>query len=230
MEKKDQSYFNDKYFNNNGQSGDRPALKMHFKIFSRYLPSGDVLEYGAGEGHLTKRLATKYNSHAYDISEYCQTAIKKISPNTEVHQKEDFKENSVDGIITLHTLEHVPNPKETLGLFSKTMRKNGILYFVVPNVDGLGHKIKKERWFGYRDETHISMLKTEEWKRLVKEAGFKIIKTSSDGFWDPPYFKYIPTIIQKVLFLPTAGILLLLNRLIYPHWFGEDLIVVAEKE
>ena len=230
MEQKDQTHFNETYYQNNGQSGDRPALKLYYNILRRYLTSGKVLEYGAGEGYLTKRIATTFSSYSYDISEYARKNIRKLSPSSTVFDKEsEFPKDTMDGIICLHTLEHLKDPAATLKLFSSTLKKDGILLYVLPNVDGLGHKIKKDKWFGYRDVTHISLLKTEEWKRITKEAGFEIIKASSDGFWDVPYITGVPNIIQKLIFFPSAALLVFTNRLIYPEWFGEDLVVVAKK-
>lgn len=231
MEKKDQTYFNKNYFENNGQSGDRPALKMYYDVFRRLLQNGKVLEYGAGEGFLSKRLSNTYESYAYDISEYCRKAIRDISPNSKVFDSEnEFPENAFNGIITLHTLEHVSSPKSTLSIFNKSLTTDGLLLFVVPDPDGCGYKIKKEKWFGFRDDTHISMLKSSEWKSLLEETGFAILETYSDGFWDVPYLPYIPNFIQKLIFFPLSFLMVLFGILYLPEGFGENLIVIAKKK
>lgn len=227
----DNTHFDENYYQNNGQQGDRIALKFYFDIFKNYLKEGKVLEYGSGEGYLNKRLATKYEAYAYDISEYARKALKKISPDSHVLASEnEFQSESMDGIISLHTLEHVPNPEETINLLYRTLKKDGILFYVVPNIDGWGHKIKKDKWFGYRDETHISMLPTQQWKELTKKAGFDVIKTSSDGFWDVPYVSYLPNVAQKLVFFPSAALQVFVKRIFYPEWFGECLILVARKK
>ncbi|MEP7104010.1 MAG: class I SAM-dependent methyltransferase [Candidatus Dojkabacteria bacterium] len=229
--KEDQKYFNSKYFNNNGQSGDRLALQFYFDILKNYLKDGKVFEFGCGEGYLSKRIATKFDSYAYDLSEYCRNKTKEISPkSTIINAEADFPSDSFNAVVTLHTLEHVPNPPETLALLNKSLKVGGILLFVVPNPNGLGHKIKREKWFGYRDTTHISMYESSKWKELVKSSGFEIVKTASDGFWDVPYVKYLPNILQKLIFFPSAGIQVILKRLFLPDWFGEDLIMVARKK
>lgn len=226
------SDFNEDYYNNNGQSGDRVALQMYFDIFKKFLPTNSkVLEYGSGVGHLNKRLATKYEAYAYDISEFALNEVKKLSPQSKIYKKEsEFKKGSMDGIISLHTLEHVPDPKATLKLMADTLRKDGILFYVVPNWDGLGHKIKKDKWFGFGDKTHISLLKTKEWKEYTERAGMEIIKTSSDGFWDVPYLPFVPNIIQKFIFFPSAAFLVFTKKLWYPENFGECLILIARKK
>lgn len=232
MSEGDHTSYDKDYFDNNGQAGDRPALKMYARILQRYItsPGAQILDYGAGVGYLSKWLSNYYTTLAYDLADYCRVEIPKVSPKTTVLDSIDVLEpESLNGIITLHTLEHVSEPEDLIKKFNGLLKKGGLLFYVVPNPDGLGHTLKKNKWFAYRDKTHISLLSSEKWKSLTEESGFKILKTSSDGFWDPPYLAYIPNIVQKIMFIPTAALMVLLKRLIYPDRFGEDLIVVAEK-
>lgn len=219
--------YDKKYYQSNNQNKDRPALKFYTKVFKKYLKSGVVLDYGAGEGFLCKHLNKYFKTYAFDISKYSKIAIKNNSKKTIF--VEDINKIIFDGIISLHTLEHIKNPEDILKKFSNVIKKDGILMIVVPNPNGLGYMIKKDDWFGFRDDTHVSLFESNKWKKIIKDSGFEIIKTSSDGFWDVPYIKHIPIILQKLFFWPSAFLLIVLNKLLYPDWFGECLIVVAKK-
>lgn len=223
-------YSDSNYFQNNGQDVDRPALKYYFKVFRRYLKCGQVLDYGCGVGFLSKRLATIYDTMAYDVSDYSRQTTKINSPKTKVVDSEsEIKSDSLNGIICLHTLEHIKNPGSTLKKMSGWLKKGGMFLMVVPNPGGWGHKIKKSKWFGFRDNTHVSILTANEWGNLVQASGFQITKTAGDGFWDVPYLPWLPCWLQKLIFFPTCLGLVLSGRLLYSKYFGECLILMAKR-
>lgn len=219
------------YYENNGQNGDRVALLMYFRIFKRYLKKGNkVLEFGAGNGFLSKRLATIFVSEAIELSSYARKNILKNSPNTLlVESEKELRVNCYDGIICLHTLEHITNPEKIIKYFNNSLKQNGIFLMVVPNIDGFGHKLKQDKWFGFRDKTHVSLLPTIEWKKMLNNNNFKIIETGSDWFWNVPYLPFVPNIIQKIFIYPGCLLMVLLGRIIYPESWGEDLIIIARK-
>jgi 2-polyprenyl-3-methyl-5-hydroxy-6-metoxy-1,4-benzoquinol methylase len=226
-----EKYFDNKYFQKNGQSGDRLALRFYFELVKRLIKPGQkILDFGCGEGFLINKFTQNYNTFAYDISSYCRNKVKLLSKKTVV--LEEFNESlslNLDFIISLHTLEHVPNPEVILKQFHKNLNSSGKLLFVVPNPEGLGRKIKKHKWFAYGDKTHIMMLPPVTWRELLHKSGFKIEKESSDGLWNTPYLPFLPNIIQKLIFYPSAGIQVILKKLILPGWIGEDSIFVCSK-
>lgn len=229
--KKSLGKYTNKYYENNNQNGDRIALEMYWKMFKRFIPDrGKILDFGAGNGYLSKRIAKTHISYALEISEYAKNNIRINSPGTMLLNREsEIKTNYFDGIISLHALEHIVNPENTLSKLSEALKQGGKILVVVPNPDGLGHKIKKNNWFGFRDKTHCSLLSNKVWKEIFEKNNLQIIKTSSDGFWDVPYFGGIPIIFQKLIFFPSCLLLIISQRMIYPEWFGECLIILARK-
>ena len=218
------------YYKNNGQSGDRMALGMYFRVFGNYLKQGKVLEFGAGNGFLSKRLATKYDSYAIEISDHAKKNISINSPKTKIVLNETLLEsNFFDGIVSLHTFEHLEDPNKIIKQLSRSLKKGGVLMAVMPNPDGLGHKLKGESWFAYKDKTHISLLHANEWKQLLVKNNLDILITGSDWFWDPPYLKYWPNIVQKIIFWPGCLLMVILGKIIFGENLGEDLILVARK-
>lgn len=49
--------YDQRYYEANGQIGDRPALTWYARLARRYLGTGKALDVGCGTGHLLKRLA-----------------------------------------------------------------------------------------------------------------------------------------------------------------------------
>jgi hypothetical protein len=86
-------------------------------------------------------------------------------------------------------LEHMARPSATLSRFATWLHPGGRLLFVVPNPEGLGHRLRGPEWFAYRDPTHVSLLSFDEWLAAKTGAGFVLERAGTDGLWDPPYFR-----------------------------------------
>lgn len=93
---------------------------------------------------------------------------------------------------------------------------------------GLSYKARKWQWYGWRDDTHISILPCEEWRRLLVKNKFKIIRDGTDTLWDVPYFRHIPYKLQWLFFITFTWILVWLNGFYSWRW-GENYICVARK-
>ena len=144
---------------------------------------------------------------------------------------ESFAPESFDIIVSLHTLEHVPRPFPILEGLAARLVSGGTLFFVVPNVGGLGHRLKGKQWFAYRDPTHTSLLSQGQWVTLVRRAGLKVVSVHGDGMWDPPYVRRIPAGLQRVVFGAPAAVQVFwpFSRPFLPAVLGECLIVTARK-
>ena len=222
--------FNKTYYQSNKQAGDRIALRLYYKLATTYIKAGRVLDYGCGTGHLIKRFREGYEAWAYDVSSYACESAHSIAPH--VHIRSDIRAlhpNYFDLVLSIHVLEHMQNPEETIRLFYTLLKARGVLFFIVPNTSGLGHTIKKKKWFGYGDPTHISLMPAKQWLEWLRSAGFQILKCGTDGLWDVPYIRHVPLWVQKLIFYPMPAIQLITGRLIWPYNWGESLIVMARK-
>lgn len=221
--------YDEEYYLGNDQSGDRLALKWYARIAKRLArPGARALEFGSGMGHLSRRLAERYESYAFDLSPFAREATVRTSPTTTVLDETDaIPDAFLDLIVSLHVLEHIPDPGSTLKDFARWLRPGGRILYVVPNPEGQGHRIKKDQWFAYRDETHCSLLSRPGWIRATQESGFDVEAVHADGLWDAPYVGHIPNALQTaVLGLPGA-VQVLTGRMFLPADWGECIIVQA---
>lgn len=223
--------FDETYYNENCQNQDRPALWMYERMVRRLVPHGArVLEFGAGHGYFSKRLADTMHTSALDISPYARAQIAKVSPHTTVlDPSSQIGPGSFDLIVSLHVLEHLPDPSAVLAGFHRWLRADGWLFFVVPNPDGWGRALKRDEWFAFRDPTHCTLWSQRRWLDATEAAGFSVSRTASDGLWDPPYVRRIPAALQRPLFGLGAAATLLTARMILPPRWGECLIVAARR-
>jgi cyclopropane fatty-acyl-phospholipid synthase-like methyltransferase len=219
--------YDETYYQGNEQSGDRLALKWYARIAKRLArPGARVLEFGSGMGHLSKRLAERYDSSAFDLSPYARAATLQTSPTTTiVDDTSGIPDDAYDLIVSLHVLEHIPDPGATLRDFARWLRPGGRILYVVPNPQGQGHRIKKDKWFAYRDDTHCSLLPRDEWVQVTKDAGFDVEAVHADGLWDAPYVAKVPNVLQTAIAGLPGAAQVLSGRMFLPADWGECIII-----
>ncbi len=230
----DSHHYDASYFQGNNQAGDRPALHWYSRVVNR-LTKGDtpkprVFEFGCGVGWLLKHLSNRNEVAGFDISEYCRAQSAERVKEAEIFSDMSaVLASTFDGVVALHVLEHIDDPLPPLESFARILKPGGFLLFVVPVTDGLGHRLKGERWMGYRDPTHVSLMKSSEWVALCRAAGFSIEGIHGDGLWDPPYFPLLPRALQLALCGAPAAFQVYLGggKLFLPVSWSEDLIMIC---
>lgn len=228
--------YTQEYFEANQQLRDRLALRWYARVCRRLVgrAGGNVFEFGCGVGWLLRHLATRHGQHVsgYDLSEFCRTQARARCPTATIYDDLDtVPQGAFDLVVALHVLEHVPEPQPTIRRLAALLRPNGKLLFVVPATSGLGHRLKGQRWFAFRDKTHVSLLPESQWSAYVREAGLHVLRQAGDGLWDPPYVSWLPRAVQLPLFGAPAALQVYAGggRLLLPARWSECLIVVARR-
>jgi len=222
----------EEYYHEHGLDDDRIALWFYARVARRLCRRGGrVLDFGCGTGHLLRRLSRRFEAYGYDASPHARNRCRMVAAEAVVLEDwRTLEANSVDLIVALHTLEHIEHPAGLVGELAVRLKPGGVLLFVVPNPGGLGHRLKRKRWFAYRDPTHWSLLSQGEWVMVARRAGLRVDWVHGDGMWDPPYVGWLPESVQRYLFgAPAALQLALPLRPFLPPALGECLIVAARK-
>jgi SAM-dependent methyltransferase len=219
------------YYEGNDQDADRLALWYYERPARRLAPLGSrVLDYGAGTGWLSRRLSKHFRAYALELSPHARTAIVQNAPGVRLHARSsDIESDSYDLVVSLHVLEHVPQPSDAVSDIHRLLRRSGRALCVVPNPVGLGHRIKRDAWFAYTDPTHVSVLSRAEWVELFEEAGFSVDRLGTDGLWEFPYSRWVPKALEMCTLGAIAGLQILFGRAFFPADWGECLLVFASK-
>ena len=120
---------------------DRP--QMSYSIVKQYISvsTSRVLDIACGYGAGTKEILDSgaYEVVGADVSQklisYCKNKFKdekKLSFIKLDGEQFDFSENPFDVIVSIHTMEHIPNEKLFLNNIRKSLTKNGIFILEVP--------------------------------------------------------------------------------------------------
>jgi len=132
-------------------------------------------------------------------------------------------------VICKHVVEHLKNPQKAINEMCRILKSGGLLLLATPNLDSPMRSLKKDKWIGYQDPTHISLKPPAEWLAYLKDNQLNILKLFSDGFWDAPYIPLLPKALQKLIFGGPGGLQAILGWSIIPVWMGESIIVLARK-
>ncbi len=201
----------------------------------RFGPSrGRLLEIGSGLGHLVQRLEKQFDTFACDVNLWAlqqSTALAKCTLHSACGaQNLPYAKAAFDVVILKHVVEHLPDPERALLEVGRITRPGGVLILATPNLASRLKPWKGERWIGYQDPTHISLKPPEEWLDAIQNAGFSVRKVYSDGFWDVPYVKWIPDILQKLFFGAPGGLQAVTGIPFLPLQWGESMLVIARKD
>ena len=155
--------------------------------------SGRVLgSIGCGQARTEGALVAKgFEVHGVDMSaKAIEVAEKRITSAKVVNGDElmPFAEESLDGLLLLDVLEHMPEAWSRLEYFTKMVKKDGWVIISVPNML-FARAIKQylvkgdwpERDAGIFDETHIQFMTYKRVKRWANQSGLKF------GFWQDAY-------------------------------------------
>lgn len=228
------STYDRNYFEQNKQMNDRPAIRWYARVCRRLLPPGSarIFEYGCGMGWLMRRLEQNNHVEGYDFDKFSREQARLNAFRSTIYDDLTYvPQASYDLVVSLHVLEHVPDPTATVQYLADRLKPHGHLLFVVPAKNGLGHRLRREKWFAYRDRTHISLLTEGEWRKTVTDAGLQIVTEAGDGLWDAPYIPLLPRLVQLPLFGVSAAIQVYFGagRLFVPAAWSECLIMIARK-
>ncbi len=212
--------FNEEYYQNNRQDNDRIGLSFYYNLINYYFKPSEILDYGCGTGHLLKKLSKNkiiQKTYGFEVSEYANNQAKKNSKKSIIINSLDkLEDHSIDIIIALHVIEHINDNelRKIIYNFKRILKNDGVIILTTPAKNGFAHKIKKEKWIGFSDKTHINLKTFEEWKSFFHFSNLILFKSSNDGLWDFPYktknnkFKMLGIFFKMILQIFTGKLYL----------------------
>lgn len=204
------------------------------RTIRKRLQRGKFLDIGCAEGSLLKWAEKRgYETYGLDISEFAvhqlsQKKLKKTMLTLGDINNLPYMDNCFDIITAYDVLEHLQQPSLGLQEINRCLKIGGLLFLSMPNIDSYGRALYGNNWFGYKDETHVSLLPTEKWKTNLKENGFTIVDSFYDRIVDLPNFIHSASIIQRTIDKLIRLFLVLAASKLPKRW-GENLHFVARK-
>lgn len=205
----------------------KPILKI-IRNTVKNNQSFSLLEIGPGAGFLMTFLESEFPQAHLTGIEYdhrlvpiIQSKVKKariIQGNAEEFNLEN---ETFDIIVSLQVIEHLYRPELMIASVKKHLRPGGIFIFTTPNPEGLGARLMKDKWHGYRED-HVSMKGVNEWRLEVEKCGL------SPVYCGTTFFTGLPVMNKLPLGLINWGLLFTLGSLKWKH--GEAFIGIFKND
>ncbi len=212
------------------------ARRYYAALVRKYAPTGgrDLLEIGCGLGDLLSLLQDDFACVGVDVLDRSLTESATNAPRAKVLRRSgddlaSFDDGQFDVIVSLHTVEHLADPRRALHEARRISRPGALLLFATPNPVYSMRRYKDAATDAIgMDPTHINVHPPEQWRRWVEEAGYTVQRHFGDGLWDVPYFRRVPTVVQFVLFGSPAFAQVLSRSTSMPLALGVNQVCIAQ--
>jgi SAM-dependent methyltransferase len=141
-----------------------------------------ILEIGPGSGALMARLhAREHEVFGLDLSLAVSAAIEKryglvVECESLEQHLERVGPERYDLIIICHALEHFADPVSALGIMMQLVRRGGMIYLAVPNMDSWHGAWSG--WIGYAPY-HLHYFGFASMDAALARAGFSVLRRKS---------------------------------------------------
>jgi len=90
--------------------------------------------------------------------------------------------DAFDAVVATHLIEHLNDPRSFLREVRRVMRKDGRMYLVTPNADGLQARLMASRWrSAIRD--HLYLFSARTLRAMLASEGFAVEYLGTWGGW-----------------------------------------------
>lgn len=174
-----------KAYDNHGAEWDKGTIDHGYwvtqrEMFKELLPSGKVIDIGAGAGReAIPLMGMGYDYVGTDISEGILEVARRKVPQAEfIHQSVydlDFPEK-FDGFWAQAVLLHVPKARidEALERIKSVLKPNAVGFIAIK--DGEGERVEKNEVGGAILERFFSYWSEDEFRRVLSKNDFEVVK------------------------------------------------------
>ena len=141
--------------------------------FARSVPSGDILDVGAGLGWFLSALIPLGERYAIEPDLYARSRLRAQSIDL-VDDIENTRPLRYGLVICHHVIEHCPDPSRVLFGIHRTLRPGGWLIFATPDFDSPCAQRFGDNYRMLRDQTHVSLFTRSSADRFLVDYGFVI--------------------------------------------------------
>ena len=185
-----------------------------FRLLNKFLDRQrdlEILEIGTGSGFFLDFAGENFPNSRFTGLEYDERLLHETqqrAPKASLHQgnAESFALglNQYDLIVSFQVIEHLYNPGAMLANVKAHLKPGGVFLVTTPNLSGVGARVMKERWHGYRDD-HVCLKHKHEWDSLIESHGFSSLYSGSTFFSGVPMLNRFPLGVINWLLLLIFG-------------------------
>lgn len=142
-----------------------------------YPERGKLLEIGCGMGFQLEA----FHKDGWDVTGiepdrgFCEfiADFHKLKALPTILEEADLPDGSIDAVVFLHVIEHVPDPLSTLRKIYEVLKPGGHLVIETPRYDSLMFRLLGHRERSLNCDGHIYFFTTASLRELCEKAGFE---------------------------------------------------------
>lgn len=155
------------------------------KLISKFYRTGNLLDIGCGKGEFLNICnQAKWNVIGVDSNEQNRENARK-NFSFEVRGLEEIiklKDSSFEIITMWHSLESIPNLRETVNELKRLLKPKGVIIVSVSNCDSLDAKLYREYWSAYNVPKHLYHFTPKHIENLFKQFDLKVFNVLPEIF------------------------------------------------
>lgn len=216
----DQDYFTSRNAYLSQQAAFSQMFARTLDQLQPFKATGALLDIGCGPGLLLKLARERgYATQGCDISEWATEYARSqgFDVRTGDVQTLGYGAGQFDVVVINHTLEHLPQPLDTLREACRVLKDDGVLLVGVPNFASFMSRVMRERWAGLLPDQHLWHFTPLTLTRALRQAGFRVLRLTAE-----PHIHRHPNRVKNL----ALGVL---SRIGNALGRGDSLIAIAAK-
>lgn len=162
------------------------SLITDASLTKKYKTRGTVLDIGGGSGNFLDHFSTCWTRYYVDPS---PSAVGTLNKDIKIFNKYleecHFDTELFDVIILRNVLEHISNPIPLIKEIWRIIKKEGILFIRIPNINSVDYKLFREYWYVVQDPGHIAFYSPDTITKLMSSMNFNTLHLSTTSFSAP---------------------------------------------
>jgi ubiquinone/menaquinone biosynthesis C-methylase UbiE len=173
-----------------------------------------IAEVGCGSGYFLSLLEKWFPKSSIIGFDYNPRLLNRAKQQTSrclliqgnAEKTLPFFDGSIAALIILHAIEHLYQPEFFISEAARVLTQGGILLIATPNPTGIGARVMRSQWTGWRED-HVSLYSPKEWICMFEKGGFNQVYTGTTGLSGIPVFRKFPLAFLNYLPLLLFGTL-----------------------
>jgi 2-polyprenyl-3-methyl-5-hydroxy-6-metoxy-1,4-benzoquinol methylase len=211
------------------------AFGRYLDTIKKYHPrTGRLLDIGAATGAFVGQANSRgWQAAGVEVSNYAASFAREqgLDVKTGMLEQQKFPQKSFDAATLWDVIEHVPDPRATLGEVRRIVRDGGVIALNFPDAGSTYARLAGKRWQLIVPPEHLTLFNRRNMSALLQLSGFTPLAYTRIGKrFAPAYvFQVLYAATRKEVFRRLADRLAKsrLNNLKIPINLRDNLFIVA---
>ena len=159
----------------------RREAAYHLSRLGQFARSGRFLDLGCGRGDLLLAARGRFEVYGVDISPHLREEARDVQMFVGRIEDAPFKDGFFDAAAAIEVIEHLFDPRRTMRKVNRILAPHGVVLLQTGDASSFPARLGLDRWMYLQPPVHLNFFSREGLARLLKFAGFRILRGWSFG-------------------------------------------------